>query len=147
MRLARRTTKKARIEIIPFFGRTETRDNMRITWHQPITMDDGLVVRADVYRPVSEEARCPVILTYGIYGKGLLYEDGYPMQWQKMVEDHPDIVLGLTSDIIPLTPTTAKKLTDEQILQTRDLQVRRALTELGLTLPPAASPAASPAAN
>jgi carboxyl-terminal processing protease len=59
----------------------------------------------------------------------------------------PDVVLGLTSDIIPLTPTTAKKLTDEQILQTRDLQVRRALTELGLTLLPAASPAASPAAN
>ena len=72
--------------------RTEIRDNMRITWHQPITMDDGLVVRADVYRPVSDEARCPVILTYGIYGKGLLYEDGYPMQWQKMVEDHPEIL-------------------------------------------------------
>ncbi len=30
-------------------SRTEVRDGMRITWHQPIAMDDGLVLRADVY--------------------------------------------------------------------------------------------------
>jgi predicted acyl esterase len=64
---------------------------MRITWHQPIVMDDGLVLRADVYRPV-EDVPCPVILTYGIYGKGLSYQDGYPMQWGKMVADHPEIL-------------------------------------------------------
>ena len=28
-------------------SRTEIRDGMRITWHQPIPMDDGLVLRAD----------------------------------------------------------------------------------------------------
>jgi len=44
-------------------ARTETRDGMRITWHQPIAMDDGLVLRADVFRPV-EDGRYPVILTY-----------------------------------------------------------------------------------
>ena len=49
--------------------RTEIRDRMRITWHQTITMDDGVTLRADVYRPVDESARCPVILNYGIYGK------------------------------------------------------------------------------
>ncbi len=27
---------------------TEVRDGMRITWHQPIEMDDGLVLRAEV---------------------------------------------------------------------------------------------------
>ena len=74
------------------YVRTEVRDGMRITWHQPIEMEDGLVLRADVYRPVSEELRCPVILTYGVYGKGLAYQDGYPMQWQKMVADHPEIL-------------------------------------------------------
>ena len=26
-------------------ARTEIRDGMRITWHQPIPMDDGLVLR------------------------------------------------------------------------------------------------------
>jgi predicted acyl esterase len=73
------------------YMRTEIRDGMRITWHQPITVDDGLVLRADVYRPI-EDTPCPVILTYGIYGKGLAYQDGYPLQWEKMVADYPEIL-------------------------------------------------------
>ncbi len=77
-------------------SRTEVRDGMRITWHQPIPADDGLVLRADVYRPV-EDGQYPVILTYGVYGKGLAYQEGYPQQWQKMVEDHPEILVGSTN--------------------------------------------------
>src|SRR5688572_18933039 len=50
--------------------RTEIRDGMRITWHQPILMSDGIVLRADVYRPI-EDGRYPVILSHGIYAKGL----------------------------------------------------------------------------
>jgi putative CocE/NonD family hydrolase len=76
--------------------RTEVRDGMRITWHQPVEMDDGLVLRADVYRPI-EDGRCPVILTYGIYAKGLAFQDGYPMQWEKMITDHPEILDGSTN--------------------------------------------------
>ena len=44
--------------------RSEVRDGMRIDWDVPITMDDGLVLRADVYRPV-QDGQYPVILTYG----------------------------------------------------------------------------------
>ena len=77
-------------------ARTEIRDGMRITWHQPITMDDGIVLRADVFRPVAE-GRYPVILTYGIYAKGLAYQEGYPHQWEKMVADHPEILEGSTN--------------------------------------------------
>ena len=44
--------------------RTEIRDGMRITWHQPIAMDDGLTLRADIYRPIDENAKCPIILTH-----------------------------------------------------------------------------------
>jgi hypothetical protein len=77
-------------------ARTEVRDGMRITWHQPIVMDDGLVLRADVFRPVVD-GRYPVILTYGIYAKGLAYQDGYPNQWAKMVADHPEILEGSTN--------------------------------------------------
>src|SRR5208282_1895808 len=77
-------------------ARTEVRDVMRITWHQPIAMDDGLVLRADVYRPVGD-GRYPVILTYGVYAKGLAYQDGYPHQWNKMVTDHPEILEGSTN--------------------------------------------------
>src|SRR5215831_3732804 len=74
-------------------ARTEVRDGMRITWHQPIAMDDGVVLRADMFRPV-DDGRYPVILTYGVYAKGLSYQEGYPHQWQKMVEDHPEILKG-----------------------------------------------------
>jgi predicted acyl esterase len=77
-------------------ARTEIRDGMRITWHQPIAMDDGLVLRADVFRPI-EDGRYPVILTYGVYAKGLSYQEGYPHQWTKMVEDHPEILEGSTN--------------------------------------------------
>jgi predicted acyl esterase len=77
-------------------ARTEIRDGMRITWHQPIPMDDGLVLRADVYRPI-EDGRCPVILSYGIYAKGLAFQEGYPHQWEKMVQDHPEILKGSTN--------------------------------------------------
>ena len=55
----------------------ETRDGMRIDWDVPIAMDDGLVVRADVFRPM-KEGKHPVILTYGPYAKGLAFQDGYP---------------------------------------------------------------------
>ena len=76
--------------------RTEDRDGMRITWHQPIPMDDGIILRADVFRPI-EEDRYPIILTYGLYAKGLSYQEGYPHQWQKMVEDYPEILEGSTN--------------------------------------------------
>ena len=48
--------------------RTEIRDGMRIDWDVPITMDDGLVLRADVFRPV-KDGQYPVILSYGPYAK------------------------------------------------------------------------------
>ena len=73
--------------------RSETRDGMRIDWDVPIAMDDGLVVRADVFRPISE-GKYPVILTYGPYAKGLAFQDGYPSAWQRMVEKHPDVAAG-----------------------------------------------------
>lgn len=72
------------------------RDGMRITWHQPILMDDGTVLRADVFRPI-EDGKYPVILTYGIYAKGVAYQDGYPLQWAKMVTDYPEILEGSTN--------------------------------------------------
>ena len=73
--------------------RSEIRDGMRIDWDQPITMDDGLIVRADIFRPIAE-GKYPVILTYGPYAKGLAFQDGYPSAWQRMVEKHPDVAAG-----------------------------------------------------
>jgi predicted acyl esterase len=76
--------------------RTEVRDGMRIDWHVPIPMDDGIVLDADVYRPMPA-GRYPVILSHGLYAKGLSYQEGYAMQWQKMVADHPEILEGSTN--------------------------------------------------
>jgi len=73
--------------------RTEIRDGMRIDWDVPITMDDGLVLRADVFRPV-KEGQYPVILSYGPYAKSLAFQDGYPSAWQRMAEKHPDVTAG-----------------------------------------------------
>ena len=73
--------------------RSEERDGMRIDWNVPITMDDGLVLRADVFRPLGE-GRHPVLLTYGPYAKGLAFQDGYPSAWERMVREHPDVAAG-----------------------------------------------------
>ncbi|HZP69466.1 MAG TPA: CocE/NonD family hydrolase [Pseudolabrys sp.] len=73
--------------------RTEIRDGMRIDWDVPITMDDGIVLRADVFRPV-KEGKFPVILSYGPYAKNLAFQDGYPSAWQRMAEQHPDVTTG-----------------------------------------------------
>ena len=66
---------------------------MHIDWDVPITMDDGLVLRADVFRPV-KPGKYPVILSYGPYAKGLAFQEGYPSAWQRMVEKHPDVAAG-----------------------------------------------------
>jgi len=76
--------------------KSELRDGMRIDWDVPIKMDDGLVLRADVYRP-EKEGRHPVILSYGPYAKGLAFQDGYPSAWQRMVAEHPDVAHGSTN--------------------------------------------------
>lgn len=63
---------------------------MRIEWDVPIEVDDGLVLRADVFRP-DDDQRHPVLVTYGPYAKGLHFEDGYADQWNAMVSAHPDV--------------------------------------------------------
>ena len=73
--------------------RTEIRDGMRIDWDVPITMDDGMILRADVFRPV-KDGTFPVILSYGPYAKNLAFQDGYPSAWQRMAEKHPDVTEG-----------------------------------------------------
>ena len=66
---------------------------MVIEWDVPITVDDGLVLRADVFRP-DGPGRHPVLLTYGPYAKGLAFQEGYADQWRHMVAEHPDVARG-----------------------------------------------------
>ncbi len=75
---------------------SEIRDGMRIDWDMPIEMDDGLVLRCDVFRPV-KKGRYPVLLSHGPYGKWLHFEDGYKTAWKRMEEKQPDVMAGSTN--------------------------------------------------
>ena len=61
----------------------------------PIRMDDGAVLRADVYRP-DATALVPVIMTSGPYGKGVRYQEHYKLMWDWLIEQHPDLLPGST---------------------------------------------------
>ena len=66
---------------------------MRIEFDVSIPARDGLVLKADVFRP-NKPGRYPVIMTYGPYGKGLAFQDGYKTCWDMMSTDHPDVTKG-----------------------------------------------------
>ena len=66
---------------------------MRILWNEAIRMDDGIELRADVYLP-EREARYPVILSCGPYGKGYAFEESHPAAWEALVSAHPETLEG-----------------------------------------------------
>jgi predicted acyl esterase len=68
---------------------------MVVDWDVAIRMDDGVVLRADVFRP-ADDGRHPVILAYGPYGKGLDFDEGFPGRWKLLVQHHPDVARGST---------------------------------------------------
>ena len=73
--------------------KSEIRDGMKIDWDAPIEMDDGVVLRADVFRPVAD-GKYPVIMSYGPYAKGLSMQEGYKSQWMRIVKAAPDVLEG-----------------------------------------------------
>jgi len=66
---------------------------MRVDWDVPIPMDDGVVLRADVFRP-DDDGRHPVIMTHGPYAKWLAFQEGFARQWANLEAEHPDAVAG-----------------------------------------------------
>ena len=72
---------------------SEIRDGMRISWDAPIRMDDGVVLRADVFRPIAE-GHYPVILSYGPYAKGLSFQEGYKGNWARLTKAAPEVLAG-----------------------------------------------------
>jgi predicted acyl esterase len=79
-------------------GRTENILGMRVIWDAPIGMDDSVVLRADIFLP-EEDGSYPAIITYGPYGKGLAFQDGYKSSWNRMVarlsRDHAGLDLHI----------------------------------------------------
>jgi hypothetical protein len=68
---------------------------MRVIWDAPVEMDDGLVLRADIFLP-KKDGSYPAIITYGPYGKGLAFHDGYKSSWDRMIAAYPEITQGST---------------------------------------------------
>ena len=76
--------------------RDRRQDGMRISIDVGIEADDGLVLRADVFRPDDGEVH-PVILSYGPYAKLAHFADGSPFQWQRMTEEFPETAQGTSN--------------------------------------------------
>ncbi|GAA3541759.1 CocE/NonD family hydrolase [Amycolatopsis ultiminotia] len=77
--------------------KSEIRDSMRIEWDVPIEMDDGVLLRADIFRPIGE-GKVPAIASSGVYGKGLPFQGPpYEKLWEQMCEKYPDVPAGSTN--------------------------------------------------
>jgi predicted acyl esterase len=76
--------------------RSEFREGMRVDWDVPIRMDDGITLRANVYRP-DDDGKYPVIMTHGPYGKDLSWQEGYATTWELFSNEHPDAIKGSTN--------------------------------------------------
>ena len=77
--------------------KSEVRDGMRIDWDVPIPMNDGTVLRADVFRPAGD-GRYPVLMYHGPYAKGLAFQDQpFRHAWDKMIRDFPEVARGTTA--------------------------------------------------
>ncbi len=70
---------------------------MQIDWDAPITMDDGVVLRADVFRP-ADAGKHPVILSYGPYAKGLSFQAGYKGNWARLIKAAPEVLRGSSNE-------------------------------------------------
>jgi predicted acyl esterase len=77
-------------------ARSEIRDGMQIEWDAAIPMDDGIILRADVFRPAGA-GKFPAILNYGPYAKGHAFQDSRKFAWERMVKQRPEVAAGTSN--------------------------------------------------
>ena len=75
--------------------RNPIRDGMRVGWDVPIPMDDGNVLRCDIFRPVAE-GRYPVLMAMGPYAKWMHFSDLFKDQWNPLHTEHPEVLANST---------------------------------------------------
>jgi uncharacterized protein len=81
------------MRVLPGRFRNKWPRGMQIDWDTPIAMDDGAVLRADVFRP-KDAGKHPVILSYGPYAKGLSFQEGYKGNWARLTKAAPEVLQG-----------------------------------------------------
>jgi len=59
----------------------------------PIPMSDGLDLMCNVFRP-DAPGNYPVIMSFGVYGKDVHFEDGFNPQWKKLKAVYPEVDQG-----------------------------------------------------
>ena len=64
-----------------------------VDWDTEIEMDDGVKLRADVFRP-KQDGSWPVILSHGPYGKGLSFQQGRGREWLALTSAHLEVLAG-----------------------------------------------------
>lgn len=74
----------------------EQKDGMHIEWDVPIRLADGIIIRADIFRPIAQ-GQYPAILTYGPYAKGLPFQVGYKTAWTRMITAYPEVAEGTSN--------------------------------------------------
>jgi predicted acyl esterase len=84
-------------EMRPEAGPSEQRHGIQIDWDVPIVMDDGVVIRADVFRPIGAYP-VPALVSYGPYGKGLRFSEHHTDQWNRLISSHPEVIEGSSGD-------------------------------------------------
>ena len=87
----------------------EAQKQMQIDWDVQIEMDDGVVLRADVFRPAAP-GRYPVILSHGVYGKGLPIER-FRYQLNHLATSLPEHVL--VPDVADATTESSNNVADD----------------------------------
>jgi predicted acyl esterase len=55
-----------------------------------IPVSDGLILRANVFRP-AREGRFPVVMAQGIYGKDAHFADAFRPQWERLLKLYPGL--------------------------------------------------------
>jgi uncharacterized protein len=73
---------------------SETAAAMIVQRDVPVPMDDGIVLRCDVFRPLGP-GPFPVIMSLGPYGKSLPFQsEWFASRWERLLAGHPEIADG-----------------------------------------------------
>lgn len=70
--------------------------NMRVEKNVLIPMSDGTALQCNVFRP-DDDGRYPIVMSFGVYGKDVHFEDSFTPQWQKLKSIYPEIDQNGTS--------------------------------------------------
>ena len=76
--------------------KVQVTDGMITEWDVPIEMDDGLRLRAGIFRPTGP-GPYPVLLSHGPYAKGASFQTGYAATWNRLAGDYPEVTRNTTN--------------------------------------------------